>query len=255
MAPVSLITRADDLGSSHAANEAILQVAEAGFVKNISVMAVCPHLEEAAEMLSGRKDVSFGLHACITSEWDRVLWGPLASRERVPHLIDARGAMYQTVDALAAAKPAVEEIMHEYRCQLETLRRVGFHVTYLDSHMMPELQIPGLREAMSRMAEEEGLVDHSPFYRMFPTDLKQLAKQPELFRRTLQSGIEGTYLMIMHPACYGEEMLLTGNRKNSGETVASQREADRRFMTDPAILAACKDFGVRLLRYEEAAIK
>ena len=84
MESISLLTRADDLGSSHAANEAILLVAEAGFVKNISVMAVCPHLEEAAEMLSGRTDVAFGLHACVNSEWDRILWPPLSHPKDSP---------------------------------------------------------------------------------------------------------------------------------------------------------------------------
>ena len=35
----AIITRADDCGCSHAANEAIFEAAEAGFIKNISLMA------------------------------------------------------------------------------------------------------------------------------------------------------------------------------------------------------------------------
>ena len=48
----ALITRADDFGSSHSANQAIYEVSKKGIVKNVSVMACAPYLEEAAEMLS-----------------------------------------------------------------------------------------------------------------------------------------------------------------------------------------------------------
>ena len=250
MESISLITRADDLGSSHAANEAILRVAEAGFVKNISVLASCAHLEEAAEMLSGRTDVAFGLHACATSEWDKVRWAPLAHSSRVPNLIDCRGAMHQTVELLAEAKPAVEEILYEYRCQLERLRNVGFHITYMDSHMMPERMIPGLREAMTRMAKEEGLIDHTPYNRFFP-ELHRVSTEQGLFRNLLKEA-SGQYLFIMHPACMSDEMRMTGNSRKSGDSVAAQRAADLKFMTDPDTLAACAEFGVRLLRYDEA---
>ena len=47
----ALITRADDFGSSHSANQAIYEVSKKGIVKNVSVMACAPYLEEAAEML------------------------------------------------------------------------------------------------------------------------------------------------------------------------------------------------------------
>lgn len=64
----AILSRADDCGSSHAANQAILEALDAGFVKNVSVMACGEYLEEAAEMLSGRKEICFGLHGCINSE-------------------------------------------------------------------------------------------------------------------------------------------------------------------------------------------
>ena len=46
----ALITRADDFGSSHSANQAIYEVSKKGIVKNVSVMACAPYLEEAAEI-------------------------------------------------------------------------------------------------------------------------------------------------------------------------------------------------------------
>ena len=61
----ALITRADDFGSSHSANQAIYEVSKKGIVKNVSVMACAPYLEEAAEMLASSKDVTFGMHSVI----------------------------------------------------------------------------------------------------------------------------------------------------------------------------------------------
>ena len=68
----ALITRADDFGSSHSANQAIYEVSKKGIVKNVSVMACAPYLEEAAEMLASSKDVTFGMHSVINAEWDRM---------------------------------------------------------------------------------------------------------------------------------------------------------------------------------------
>ena len=110
----ALITRADDFGSSHSANQAIYEVSKKGIVKNVSVMACAPYLEEAAEMLASSKDVTFGMHSVINAEWDRVVWGPVAPKEKVKSLIDHRGVFYQDVLELAAAKPDLAEIITEY---------------------------------------------------------------------------------------------------------------------------------------------
>ena len=37
---------------------------------------------------------------------------------------------------------------------LERLRKVGFPIAYIDSHMMPEGDIPGLAEKFDRWVEE-----------------------------------------------------------------------------------------------------
>lgn len=246
----AILSRADDCGSSHAANQAILEALDAGFVKNVSVMACGEYLEEAAEMLSGRKEICFGLHGCINSEWDRVVWGSVAPREKVPSLIDDRGVFFQSPEKLAAQNPILEEIVTEYKYQLERARNVGFEILYMDSHMFPENFIPGLREAMSRLIKEEGLVDHKWYNKIIPGN-DQFASDASLFKQTL-SQIEGYNLLVMHPAKYGKEMLLTGNEHFSGETVAQARERDYRFLTNQDYARMCEENKVKLLRYDEA---
>ncbi len=247
----AIITRADDCGCSHAANEAIFEAAEAGFIKNISLMACGEYLEEAAEMLSDQKDICFGLHGCINSEWDRVIWGPVAPKEKVSSLIDERGVFYQSPERFCVHMPKLEEIITEYKYQLEHVRKAGFNISYMDSHMLPEVYVSGLGEAMSRMIEEEGLIDHKWYNRILPgNDL--FAEKPYLFEETLKK-MEGQYLFIMHPAKYGKEMKLTGNKEFSGEGVARARELDYQFLTDYQNVMLCKQYKVELLRYDEAA--
>ncbi len=246
----ALITRADDCGSSHAANTAIYKACQAGMIKNVSVLACGPKLEEAAEMLTGEKEICFGLHGCINSEWDKVTWGPVAPPSRVRSLIDTRGVFYQSQSDYIIHPPIISEIVTEYQYQLEKVRKVGFNITYMDSHMFPEAFIPGLGEAMSRMMEKEGVIDHAWFNRLIPGNDKFIC-EPGLFERTI-AKMEGQYLMVMHPARYGEEMLRTGNDTVTGEEVARARERDYHFLTDPGNLELCRKYDIELLRYDQA---
>lgn len=246
----ALITRADDCASSHAANKAVYEAVRAGFIKNVSVLACGKMLDEAAEMLSREREVCFGLHGCINSEWDRVIWGPTAPAEQVRSLIDHRGGFYQTQKDYVTNPPVISEIITEYQYQLEKVRKAGFNITYMDSHMFPEEYIPGLGEAMSRMMEKEGLVDHAWFNRIiFGND--RFIRQEGLFEHVLKT-MKGQYLMVMHPACFGSEILRTGNAEISGEDVARAREMDYRFVTDPANIQLCRKYSVELLRYDQA---
>ena len=246
----SLITRADDLASSHSANIAICKVADKGIVKNVSVMACGPCLEEAAEMLAGNKNVTFGMHSVINAEWDKVVWGPVAPIERVPSLIDKRGVFYQDVLELAAAKPSLDEIILELRCQLERLRKVGFDIKYIDTHMCPDADIEGLGERFDRFVESEGLLN----YRYFNDAVEnggEFSHKREVFYKTIHE-MEGQHKLVMHPARSSEEMKMTGNHNYSGEYIAWEREDDFQFYNDPAVLKYLQDEGVKLLSYTQA---
>lgn len=245
-----IITRADDCGSSHAANQAISEAIDAGFIKNVSVMGCGAYLEEAAEMMADRKEICFGLHACINSEWSRVTWGPTAPKELVPSLIDDRGVFYSSQQDFVKHPPRLEEILTEYRFQLEKVRKAGFEVRYVDSHMFPELWIPGLEEGISHMAQQEGLLDHSYYNRILPGN-DMFTSREGLFEDTLEH-MEGQYLMVMHPAVYSEEMCLMGNEEISGASVAEQRDRDYRFVVDTKNVLLAQIHDAKLLRYDQA---
>lgn len=245
----TLITRADDFASSHAANEAIARAAGTGFVKNISVMAVCPFVEEAAALLAGRDDLCFGLHIALNSEWDDVRWGPLTE---APSLTDARGSFYQDPALFAGHPPCLDEVLAEVEAQYRRLTEAGFRLSYAESHMLPERFLPGMQQRVSAWIREKGLLDFSFYMENVLPHMDEVAAAPGLFGAVLSSLEDGQYLYVAHPALYGEEMLRTGNSMVSGELVARHRDADAAFMADPQTLETCRAAGFTPIRLDEA---
>lgn len=245
----TLITRADDFASSHAANAAIARAADAGFVKNISVMAVCPFVEEAAALLAGRDDLCFGLHIAINSEWDGVQWGPLTD---APSLTDTRGSFYQDPALFTRHPPSLDEVMAEVEAQYRRLTAAGFRLSYAESHMLPERFLPGMQQRVSAWIREKGLLDFSFYMDNVLPHMDEVAGTAGLFGEVLASLVQGQYLYVAHPALYGEEMLRTGNAMVTGEQVARHRAADAAFMADPQTLETCRRYGFSPIRLDEA---
>jgi len=66
---IKLIVRADDIGSSHAANLACIQSYREGIARSVEVMVPCPWFNEAAGMLRANPGYDVGVHLTLTSEW------------------------------------------------------------------------------------------------------------------------------------------------------------------------------------------
>jgi chitin disaccharide deacetylase len=119
-----LITRGDDLGCARSLNLAMKECFEKGILKNCSVLAPAPYLEEGVRMLASAKGLCFGLHSALTSEWDSRRWGPVAPRQSVPSLVDAQGFLHLSNDA-AQAKVRPDEALIELQAQLDKARGWG----------------------------------------------------------------------------------------------------------------------------------
>lgn len=245
----TLITRADDCASSHAANQAIARAADAGFVKNVSVMGVCPFVEEAAALLAGRKDLCFGLHIALNSEWDDVRWAPLT---KAPGLTDARGSLYQDPAVFLRQPPAMEQVMAEIEAQYQRLVDAGFTIRYAEAHMLPERYLAGMQEHVAAWTREKGILDFSWYMQNVLPHMDDVSTDPALFAKVLSELPSGQYTYVAHPACYSPEMLCVGNAGCTGEIVARHRDADARFMADPATNKICRANGVATIRLDEA---
>lgn len=247
---ITFITRADDLGSSRSANRAIQRVVDAGFIRNVSVMACSPFVEEAAQLLAHRKDICFGMHTTLNAEWDRVKWEPVHPLEKNSGLVDDKGYFLADPSLFVQTKPSVERIMQEVDAQLERLHKLGFPICYIDSHMFPEMYVEGLDAAMEEFARKKGLLDHMYFYHLPPTglDWSAILQNPDQ-----ESALpDGQYFMVSHPSLDTEEMRMTGNASVSGADVAASRAAETMFFSHPENCRALQDAGIRGIRYDEA---
>jgi len=248
---IKLITRSDDLGSSISANEGIKVICDAGFFKNVSVMAPGPYVEHAAELLAGRSDICFGIHMTLNAEWDKVKWKPLTNLGTDSGLVDENGFFLNSPQLFRETNPSLDVIMNEISVQYDRLIELGFDIKYIDSHMMSEFCVPGMDDAVKNFAVEKGLIDHMYFYNDPPgfyEACNNLAALPGYF----ESLTDEQYLVVMHPALYGDDMLLTGTADTPGEEIAKGRSAEVKLFSDPVLIKALTDQGFRGIRYDEA---
>jgi chitin disaccharide deacetylase len=254
---VTLITRADDLGSSNSANIAItLAVKNGDYIKNVSCMAPGSYIEEGVEMIKGCKNVCFGMHAILNSEWEFIKWQPLSPLNEISTITTPSGTFYSDPSIFYERKPSIEEILIEYNRQLDYLQKLGLNVSYVDSHMLPELYIQGLSEAMTNWIREKGLIDHIEYYNFPSIPQVHLADNLEenigIYEKWLSSIVDGQYFVEMHPAKYSREMLLYANQKIPVGLVAKARNAEYEWLLSGAPEKICEKLDIKRLRYDKA---
>lgn len=254
MSRVQFITRADDIGSSHSANLAGLQVANAGIVKNLSLMAPGAFLEEAAALLAARTDVCFGMHTTLNAEWNRVKWKPVLPLNPASGLVDEQGFFLADPSMFANTKPALETVMAEVEAQLDKLTRLGFSIRYIDSHMFPEQFIEGYDEALRDFAKRKGLIDHMYFYR-FPEGMLKFARHPKRPLAFLKHVPAGQYFLVAHPSLDTAEMRQTGNATYSGEAIARSRAAETKLYAGLPLRLLFRLADCQPIRYDEARMQ
>ncbi|MDR1598646.1 MAG: ChbG/HpnK family deacetylase [Oscillospiraceae bacterium] len=237
---IKLITRCDDAGSSRSANLAIARVMKAGLVRNVSLMAPCAYIEEFAAASKDARGVTFGMHATLNAEWDKVKWKPLTRASE--RLTDADGYFLPDPRMFLKTKPTVSEIIAEYEAQYWKLSSLGFNARYIDSHMLPELFVPGLLDATDEFSKRFNLINHVYYYDLPGADFM---KHPKRY--------DGRQLFIVaHPSLDTPETRLTGNQSVSGAKVAKARARETRTLSSPLTRWFFRRNGIEPVSYEQA---
>jgi predicted glycoside hydrolase/deacetylase ChbG (UPF0249 family) len=148
-----LIIHADDLAVAHSEDAASFAALEKRAATSASIMVPCPWLTEVAEYSKAHPDADLGLHLTLTSEWKTYRWGPVASRDEVPSLLDSSGYLWPESDP-AKQHIKADEAEHEIRAQMEKAMSLGIHPTHIDSHMGVLFSRPDLFAAYVRVAHE-----------------------------------------------------------------------------------------------------
>jgi len=86
-----LILNGDDTGMCHTANQATLDCLREGLMTSATITVPCSWFPEIAAFARTHPGPDFGLHLVQTPEWKGYRWGPFASSDQVPGLIDPDG--------------------------------------------------------------------------------------------------------------------------------------------------------------------
>ncbi len=255
-ARIKLITRGDDLGCARSLNRAVKECYQNGILKNCSVLAASPFVEEAAKSLAKTKGLCFGLHCDLTSEWDNVKWGPVAPREQVPSLLDSKGHLHQTNEAVRANAKA-DEALIELQAQLNKVRRLGFDIKYADLHMGTVQFVTGLPERFGEWCKKNRLIDTRQIGgrlnlpRTSPVDRKHPGDYVADVMNALKTAKDGEYLIVGHLAYDDEEARTLGHPGYPGVAVAHNLNWERLAYVDARMVKFVKENGVQPIRYDE----
>ncbi len=268
-----LIVHADDLGLAHAENMATIKSLEKGVVNSSSIIMPAPWVSEIANYAKKNNNAQdLGLHLTITAEWKNYKWGPVASKEKVPSLINEQGYFFEECPSNAS----VAEVETELRAQIELAYAMGIKPTHLDSHMGC-LFWGNLKffEVYLKLAREYGLpclVDKS-FGSLFPSEdaFQQLLKDQDVmvvldqdftiseeqyaegpeqyYTSTLRSLEPGLTQFLIHTAYDNDEMqAITIDHPSWG---AAWRQADFDFFTSDVCKQIIKEERIILVTWRE----
>ncbi len=129
-----IILHADDLGMCYEANAAGKRYLDAGEIQSGSAMVPCPWFDELAAWFKQNPQHDCGIHLTLNSEWKHYRWGPVAPRDKVPGLADARGHLHRNGMYTAMGGKAAE-VETEIRAQIDNALATGIKPTHLDTHM------------------------------------------------------------------------------------------------------------------------
>jgi len=249
-APPRLIVRADDMGVTHATNQACIAAYTNGMARSVEVMVPTPWFLEAVQLLTTHPEYDAGIHLVLNCEWTNLKWRPLTAAKS---LTDSNGYFFPTpwkgspdFPSLHDHQPDFTEAEKELRAQIELalkhipcLSHISTHMGFEDSH--PELK--KIVEALSRQYKLP--IVRKPAVENFPGNPKTAAAFIDQLAK-LEPG--KTYLLVTHP-CYNThemETVFTPSYMNVG----SDRAADLAVLTSKKVQKALKKYNIELISIE-----
>jgi predicted glycoside hydrolase/deacetylase ChbG (UPF0249 family) len=254
-----LIIRGDDMGYSHAGNEAILKCSRDGIQTSIEVIVPSPWFPEAVKMLEEIPNVDVGIHLAITSEWDNVKWRPLT---QCPSLTDEDGYFYPMVwpnknypgRAIRDRPLNIDEIEKEFRAQIELALKKVPRISHISGHMGCPNMSAEVKAMTERLAREYKIdIDPAKFgvqparYEGPKGSSEEKIRSFIAMLRKLEKG--KTYLFVDHPGLMSSE--LRAIHHIGYEDVAVDRQGVTETWTSEEVKNAIKELGIQLISYKD----
>lgn len=255
--PPRLIVRGDDMGASHAINEAIIECHKNGIQSAIEVIVPSPWFTEAAKMLKEFPAADVGVHLALTSEWDNVKWRPLTE---APSLRDPDGFFFPMIHpnknypgrALKENAWKLEEIDKEFRAQIELAKKHIPQINHLSGHMGCSGFDEKVRELTRKLAAEYRLeleFDPKSIRGVSYVGPKKTAEEKIASLIKMLESLETgkTYLFVDHPGLDTPEMRAIHHI--GYEDVAEDRQGVTTAWTSAKVKEVIKAKGIELIGY------
>lgn len=258
-APPRLIVRGDDMGASHAINEAIVKCHKEGIQSSIEVIVPSPWFPEAVKMLAEIPDADVGIHLALSSEWENVKWRPLTE---AASLRDANGHFFPMIypnknyprGSLTENNCQIGDIEKELRAQIQMAKRLIPQITHVSSHM----GCTELRDDVKVLAKKlrvEYRLDVDPGemgvkgvgYRGPRATAEEKIESLIKMLDGLEAG--KTYVFVDHPGLDTPEMRAIHHI--GYENVAIDRQGVTDSWISPKVREVIKSKGIQLIGYRD----
>jgi chitin disaccharide deacetylase len=135
-----LIVNADDFGLTPGVNCAIIEAHTRGIVTSATLMANMSAFDQAVRLAQSHPTLGIGLHFNLTQGQ------PVAAPDKVRSLLNERGEFLGTSTQLLqralTRQLQFEEIVLEFRAQVEKVLDAGLRLTHVDSHKHAHTIVP-----------------------------------------------------------------------------------------------------------------
>ncbi|MBL0744500.1 polysaccharide deacetylase family protein [Chryseolinea lacunae] len=257
--PPRLIVRGDDMGFSHAGNEALVKCFREGIETSIEVIVPSPWFPEAVKLLSENPTVDVGIHIALTSEWDNVKYRPVSN---CPSLTNADGYFYPMIwpnknypgQALQENKWNIADIEKEMRAQITLALKKIPRISHISAHMGCYYLNDDVKALAKRLAVEYKIDIDPTDYNVKDARYVGSHTTSEEKVASILAMLEGlkpgeTYLFVEHPGLDTPE--LRAIHHIGYENVAEDRQGVTNAWTHPRVKELIKKKGIKLISYAD----
>jgi predicted glycoside hydrolase/deacetylase ChbG (UPF0249 family) len=256
---IRLIVRGDDMGYSHAGNEALITCYKNGIEKSIEVIAPSPWFPEAVKLLEENIGVDVGVHLALTSEWSNIKWRPLTDCASIK---DNDGYFFPMVypnvnypgQSIKDNTWKIKDIEKEFRAQIEMAMKKIPRISHVSAHMGCT-EISTEVKAMAKKLAIEYKINIDPealnvMYSSYDGVHKTAAEKVQSFINMLDKLKAGnTYIFVDHPGLDNNE--LRGIHHVGYENVAEDRQGVTDLFTNEKVKTLIKEKGIQLISYKD----
>lgn len=160
-----LIVNADDFGFTSGVNRAVVRAFKTGIVTSTTIMANGEAFEDAIELARANPGLGVGCHLAVVGG------RPVAPQADIGSLMDSGGVLPKSLTRLmfklARGSVSTDELIIEFRAQLQRVVQTGIRLTHLDTHKHSHTH-PKVMQALARVAAEFGIKSvRNPFEKPF----------------------------------------------------------------------------------------